>query len=445
MVNYQTGHQTGQQTRKPSARSVACDLLEAVLRQRITLDQALSEHPALPGLESRDRGFARTLVATTLRRLGQIDALIELALERPLPRKAHGVHSLLRLGACQLLFLGTPAHAAVTTSVDLAQARGHGPHKKLVNAVLRRFSREGRVLVEGQDAPRLNTPDWLWQTWAEAYGEAACRNIADAHLSEAPLDITVKEGAAKNVKLWAEKLDAQILPTGSLRRDAGGMIPDLPGFNDGAWWVQDAAATLPVNLLGDVKGKRVVDLCAAPGGKTAQLASRGADVIAIDRSEKRLERLRENLNRLDLKAELVCADATQWKPTELADAALVDVPCSATGTIRRPPDVPHLKTPDDIVKLTQLQDRLLTAALDMVRPGGLIVYCSCSLQHEEGPERIKAMIKSGATVERITVQPGDVGGLSDVISAEGDLRCLPYHLNDLGGMDGFYAARLKRV
>ncbi len=429
-----------QQSRPCSARSVAFDLLGSVLRQDHALDQALSDHPGLAGLDGRDRGFARILVATTLRRLGQIDALIDLALERPLPRKAQGVHDLLRLGISQLLFLDTPPHAAVTTMVDLAQAKGHGPHKKLVNAVLRRFSREGRAIVDAQDAARLNTPDWLWQSWTAAYGETACRRIAEAHLSEAPLDITAPVDSAQ----WAKTLEAEILPTGTLRRAAGGPVPELPGFKEGAWWVQDAAAAMPVKLFGNVEGKRVIDLCAAPGGKAAQLAAQGAHVTAVDRSEKRLGRLRENLDRLGLVAELVCADATEWKPVEVADAALVDAPCSSTGTIRRHPDVARLKTPGDISKLTGVQDRLLTAALDMVRPGGLIVYSSWSLQPEEGPDRITALLDTGAPVTRIDVQPDDIGGLEEVISAAGDLRCLPYHLGDLGGMDGFYAARLKR-
>ncbi len=434
-----------QQPWQPSARSAACDLLDAVLRRRLTLDQALSDHPGFAALDGRDRGFARTLVATTLRRLGQIDALIDFSLDRPLPRKAQAVHDLLRIGACQLLFLDTPPHAAVTTMVDLAQARGHGPHKKLVNAVLRRFAREGRAIVDAQDAARLNTPDWLWESWSEAYGEATCRHIAEAHLSEPPLDMTLKADTAKDSKLWAEKLGARVLPTGSLRREAGGMITDLPGFKDGAWWVQDAAAALPVALLGDVRGKRVTDLCAAPGGKTAQLAARGARVTAVDRSEKRLDRLRENLDRLGLEAERVCADAVEWRPAARADAVLVDAPCSATGTIRRHPDVSRLKTPGDVAKLTRVQDQLLTAAIGMVRPGGVVVYCSCSLQPEEGPDRIAALLDTGAPVTREPVKPGDVGNLKELISVDGDLRSFPFHLGDQGGMDGFYAARLKRV
>ena len=434
---------------KPSARSVTFDLLTAVLRQKLSLDQALSEHPGIGGLEVRDRGFARSITATTLRRLGQIDALIDIALERPLPRKAQGAHDLLRLGLTQLLFLGTPPHAAVATTVDLAQALGHGPHKSLINAILRRFSREGAGLVKNQDAARINTPNWLWQAWTAAYGEPTCRHIAEAHLTEAPLDITVKGNTLEDKKEWAEKLNARLLPTGSLRRDAGGMVNTLEGFDDGAWWVQDAAAALPVRLFGDVSDKHVIDLCAAPGGKTAQLAAAGARVTAVDRSEKRLLRVRENLDRLGLDADIVCADAGDWRPDKMADAVLVDAPCSSTGTIRRHPDVARLKAPEDVSKLSGVQDRLLAAAVDMVKPGGEIVYCSCSLQPEEGPDRITALLDAGAPVSRVAVQPGDIGGpgklTEDLISADGALRSLPSHLEEGGGMDGFFAARLKRV
>ncbi|MDA1091007.1 MAG: methyltransferase domain-containing protein [Proteobacteria bacterium] len=431
-------------TAKPSARSVAFDLLTAVLRQKQSLDMALSEHPGINGLEARDRGFARSITATTLRRLGQIDALIDIALDRPLPKKAEGAHDLLRLGLAQLLFLGTPPHAAVATTVDLAQALGFGPHKSLINAILRRFGREGRAIVDTQDAARLNTPDWLWESWTKAYGEAACRRIAEAHLMEAPLDITVKENSLEAKTAWAEKLDARLLPTGSLRRDAGGMINTLEGFEDGAWWVQDTAAAMPVKLLGDVRDKHVIDLCAAPGGKTAQLAAAGARVTAVDRSEKRLHRVRENLGRLGLDAKIVCADAADWKPDAPADAVLVDAPCSSTGTIRRHPDVAHLKTAKDVIKLAGLQERLLAAAVDMVKPGGEIVYCSCSLQPEEGPVRIAALLDGGAPVSQLAAPPGDMVGLAELITADGALRSLPFHLADEGGMDGFFAARLKR-
>jgi len=429
-----------QKSTSTASRAVTLDLLEQVLRHKYPLDDVLAGHSGFATLETRDRGFARLLVTTVLRRIGQIDALIDHALDRPLPVKAKAVLDLLRLGVCQLFFTDTPAHAAVSTTVDLARTRGHGPHKAMVNAVLRRLSREGAALVEHQDAARLNTPDWLWQSWVLAYGEKTARDIASAHLREAPLDITVKDDAA----IWAGKLDAEILPTGSLRRAAGGLIPELPGFKDGQWWVQDAAAALPVKLLGDIRGKRVVDLCAAPGGKAAQMASLGADVTAIDRSEKRLVRLRQNMDRLGLSADAITADAVTWRPKKPAHAVLLDAPCSATGTIRRHPDVPRLKKPEDVSKLALVQERLLTAALDMVEPGGVVVYCACSLQPEEGPDRIEAALKADPRFQRAPIHKDEIGGAAELLTASGDLRTLPCHLPEKGGMDGFFAARLKR-
>ncbi len=423
-----------------ASRAVTLDLLEQVLRHNYPLDDVLAGHSGFATLETRDRGFARLLTATVLRRIGQIDALINHALDRPLPVKAKAVLDLLRLGVCQLFFTDTPAHAAVSTTVDLARTRGHGPHKAMVNAVLRRLSREGAALVEKQDAARLNTPDWLWQSWVLAYGEKTAHDIASAHLSEAPLDITVKEDAAT----WAGKLEAEILPTGSLRRAAGGLITELPGFKDGQWWVQDAAAALPVKLLGDIRGKRVVDLCAAPGGKAAQMASLGADVTAIDRSEKRLVRLRQNMDRLGFSADAITADAATWRPKKPAHAVLLDAPCSATGTIRRHPDVPRLKKPEDVSKLALVQERLLTAALDMVEPGGVVIYCACSLQPEEGLDRIEAALKADPRFQRAPIHDSEIGGASELVTPSGDLRTLPCHLSEKGGMDGFFAARLKR-
>ncbi|MBW7852378.1 MAG: MFS transporter [Rhodospirillales bacterium] len=424
-----------------SSRRVALDLLTAVLRRRRPLDEGLEQDRAFAALAERDRAFVRLLVVTALRRLGQIDALIAGCLDRPLPRKAAAAHDILRLGAAQLLFLGTPPHAAVATSVDLAKAVGADAHKALINAVLRRHDREGREIAAGQDAALLNTPDWLWHSWTAAYGEETARAVALAHLREPPLDLSVKGDATE----WAERLGAALLPTGSLRLSAAGRVTALPGYEEGAWWVQDAAAALPARLLGDVAGKRVGDLGAAPGGKTAQLAAAGARVTAVERSERRLERLRGNLGRLRLAADLVAADAARWRPDEPFDAVLLDAPCSSTGTLRRHPDVAWLKTPDDVAKLAVAQTTLLAAAVDMVGTGGTVVYCVCSLQPEEGPQRIDALIATGAPVRRVAIAPDEIGGLAEAITAEGDLRTLPCHLGDAGGMDGFYAARLVRL
>ena len=422
------------------ARSVAFDLVEAVLHRKRPLDVAIEDHRGLALLSDRDRAFARNLVATTLRRLGQIDALVDHCLKKPLPWKARPVRTLLRLGVCQLMFLETPAHAALDTTVSLARALGHDFHASLINAVLRRLVREGKDLRDAQDAARLNTPDWLWEAWSAAYGAARCREIAAAHLDDPPLDLFPRGDAA----LWAGRLGATVLATGSLRCRPAGPVTRLPGYDEGAWWVQDAAAALPARLLGDVAGRHVVDLCAAPGGKTAQLAAAGARVTAVDRSQRRLERLSANLARLGLDAVVVRADAVEWRPPEPVDAVLLDAPCTTTGTIRRHPDIARLKTPADVEKLAALQGHLLRAALDMVKPGGTVVYATCSLQPEEGPAVVEALLSAVPEIVPVPVDPGEIGGDASMVNAGGDLRTLPCHLAGEGGIDGFFAARLCR-
>ncbi len=425
-----------------NSRAIALQLLRAVLRDGRPLDEALAAHPGLAALETRDRAFARTLVATTLRRLGQIDALLAHCLDRPLKRKLAEVQDVLRLGACQLAFLGTPAHAAVSTSVELATAQQTAGYRGLINAVLRRLDREHEDLVARQDAAKMNTPDWLWRSWSTAYGATTARAIAEAHLADPPLDLTVRRDAGD----WAARLDARILPSGSLRlRPGAGDVSRLPGYKEGAWWVQDAAAALPARLLGAIAGRRVIDLCAAPGGKTAQLAAAGAEVTAVDRSPARLAQLEQNLVRLGLGAATVAADAATWRPAEPADAVLLDAPCSATGTLRRHPDIAQLKGPAEVAALSALQDRLLGAALEMAKPGGLVVYATCSLQPEEGPQRIAALLRSNAAAKRAPIDAAEVNGLDELVTTGGDLRTLPCHLAEAGGMDGFYACRLRRL
>jgi 16S rRNA (cytosine967-C5)-methyltransferase len=397
----------------PTARHVALDLIGAVLRRKRPLDDVIEESAAMHQLSGRDRAFARLLVATVLRRLGQIDALIADCLNMPLAPRAALVQDILRLGVAQLLFLRTPPHAAVATSVDVAQSRGFVSHKGLVNAVLRRLSVEGAERVEQQDAARLNTPSWLWGSWSRTYGEPTARAIATAHLKEAPLDLTLRDDA----ETWCATLQGVLLPTGTLRRPAGGALATLPGYVEGAWWVQDAAAALPARLFGDVAGREVIDLCAAPGGKTAQLAAAGARVTAVDRSTRRLERLVANLQRLDLPAEAVGADALTWRPSQPVEAVLLDAPCSTTGAVRRHPDVPHLKLPEDVARLSAVQENLLRAAIDMLRPGGTLVYCTCSLEPEEGLERIESLLYTGAPVARRQIDPQEVGAEPEWITA----------------------------
>ena len=422
----------------PTARTAALDLIGAVLRRKRPLDDAIEDNSAMHELAGRDRAFARLLVATVLRRLGQIDALIADCLSTPLAPRAATVHDILRLGVAQLLFLRTPPHAAVATSVDIAHSRGYLSHKGLVNAVLRRLSIEGAARIDQQDVPRLNTPDWLWQSWSRTYGEPIARAIAVSHLREAPLDLTLRNDA----EAWCVKLQGILLPTGTLRRAAGGSLVTLPGYNEGAWWVQDAAAALPARLFGVLGGREVVDLCAAPGGKSAQLAAAGARVTAVDRSTRRLERLVANLQRLALPIEAVAADALTWRPAQPVDAVLLDAPCSTTGAIRRHPDVPYLKAPDDVARLAVVQDNLLRAAIDMLRPGGTLIYCTCSLEPEEGPERIAGLLGAGAPVARRAIDPDEIGVRPEWITVEGDLRTLPFHFDEFDGIDGFFCARL---
>jgi 16S rRNA (cytosine967-C5)-methyltransferase len=424
------------------ARLLALDAVDAVLLRSRPLLEAFEAHDTLPILPARDRAFALNLASTVLRRLGQIDALIDACLARPLSDSLVSVRSLLRLGVAQLVFLRTPAHAAVHTTVGLAQSRRAGTHAALINAILRRLAAEGVPLVESQDAARLNTPDWLWDSWVAEYGASTARSIAESHLTEPPLDLTPRSAA--DLDRLAAVLPAKSLPTGTLRLWHAGPITDLPGYADGDWWVQDAAASLPAKLLGDVRGKRVLDLCAAPGGKTAQLAAAGARVIAVDRSPKRLQVLRDNLSRLRLQADTMLADVTNWRPPAPADLVLLDVPCSATGTIRRHPDIIWLKTPTEIPKLARVQAGLLAAAAEMLAPDGIVVYCACSLQPEEGAHVLDSLLAHGLPIERLPLDAYDVCGCDQFLTSVGDMRTLPNQVAECGGLDGFYAARLRR-
>jgi 16S rRNA (cytosine967-C5)-methyltransferase len=421
---------TGAPAAGQPARTLAHDWLTAVLERGRPLDEAIAVQSGQ--LESRDRAFARMLTATVLRRLGQIDAALAHCLDKPLPDALAWLRQVLRIGAAQLLFLGTPAHAAVDGGVR--QAGGKPALKGLVNAVLRRLAREGGALVAAQDAARLNTPDWLWQSWSAAYGETAARAIATAHLADPPLDLTPRDASCPG----------ETLPTGTRRLAETTSIESLPGFAEGAFWVQDAAAALPARLLAPAAGETVLDLCAAPGGKTANLALAGARVIAVDRSAKRLEQVGENLRRLRLNATIVTADATEWRPPAPASRILLDAPCTATGTLRRHPDVAHLRRAEELLRLTALQDSLLDAAVRMLAPGGVLVYCTCSLQPEEGSDRVAALLARIPGLVRDAIGPEELDGRAELIDASGDLRTLPCHWPEHGGLDGFYAARLRK-
>ena len=432
-----------------AARRIAADIVDGVLHKHRTLDYQLDgagAHPGLKTLSDRDRALMRRLVATTLRRLGTLGHLLSRLLDRGIPTDAPRAQSALLIGAAQILWMDVPDHAAVDLSVRLVQSdRRASKYAGLVNAVLRRCAREGAPLIEEVKSETLDVAPWLLQRWTAHYGEAVARDIAHAIGHEPSLDITVKSDPAQ----WASRLHGEMLPTGSVRTLLQGSVTMLPGFTEGQWWVQDAAAALPARLFGDVGGKHIADLCAAPGGKTAQLAHAGAHVVAVDRSANRMARLRDNLARLSLQAKAVVTDAAEWQGTgELFDGILVDAPCTSTGTIRRHPDIGWLRQEADIAALTALQKRLLQRAATLLKPGGTLVYCTCSLEPEEGEQAIAAFLAADSSMRRVPIEPGEVAGLREIITVEGDLRTLPCHLPSeeprLGGLDGFYAARLVK-
>jgi 16S rRNA (cytosine967-C5)-methyltransferase len=431
-----------------AARRVAADFLDGVLRRHRTLDEQFEggeAASAFAALAERDRALARKLVGTVLRRLGTLRHLLASALERGFPADAPRVETILLIGAAQLFWLDVPDHAAVDLAVRLAQAdRRAARYPGLVNAVLRRMARDGRAALAGLDTAALDTPVWLLTRWTRAYGEGIARAVAAAHGEEPPLDLTVKQDAEG----WATRLRGRVVATGTVRLVAHGPVSLLPGYAEGAWWVQDAAAALPARLLGDVTGRRVADLCAAPGGKTAQLAAAGARVTAVDRSPARLARLRDNLARVGLTAETVEADALEWS-AEPFDAVLLDAPCSSTGTIRRHPDIPWLKREADLATMTALQARLLEKAVTLTRSGGTLVYCTCSLEPEECEGQVSGLLARTPGLVRRPLTAAELAGQSAFVTAAGDLRTLPCHWPDpdprMAGLDGFYAARLERA
>lgn len=430
------------------ARRAAVELLAAVLQRKQVLDDVLGrslERGAMFDLAARDRALARAIVAASLRQKGELDRVLFTFLGRGLPDKSGTLYPILLAGAAQLIFLKTPPHAAIDLAVTLAQYDPKAKrYDKLVNAVLRRVANEGEAIASALDAARVNTPDWLWSRWVSYWGEARAHAIAEANLIEPPLDLTVKNNPA----LWAERLSGRVLVTGTVRLLPKGRIESLASYDEGAWWVQDVAASLPAKLLGHVAGQPVADLCAAPGGKTAQLVLGGASVIAVDNSKTRLKLLAENLKRLHLEAELVEADAASWQPGGLFDAVLLDAPCSSTGTIRRHPDIPYVKSAKDIEALAALQARLLDNAARLVRPGGKLVYSTCSLEPEEGEAQIAAFLTRNAAFSIDPISPAELYGQAQWIEPSGCLRTFPYELKldsaEWSGMDGFFAARLVR-
>ena len=426
-----------------SARQIALDLLGHVLNRKQALDHAIENNKDFAELPARDKAFCRMLTTTVIRRLGQIDALIEKAAERP-ARTSPVLSNILRIGVAQILFMAVADHAAVDTSVRLTEAAGMIKQKGFINAMLRTITREGKAWLSKQDETRLNTPEWLLKIWINDYGLRGAAQIAQANLNEAPLDISIKNEDER--EYWTSALNAIPIGPGTLRRQGGGSITELEGFSDGRWWIQDASAALPAYLFGTLHERTIIDLCAAPGGKTMQLAAQGAHVIALDRSAKRLQKLKDNAARLHLEKqiEVMATDALAWAPQTPPDFILLDAPCSATGTIRRNPDVVHHKSPQDITHLTRVQGEILRHAYDVLAVGGILIYCTCSLQKSEGEEQIAKFLAETPTASKIAISDHEIGGLNACLTEDGDVRALPYHYAQHGGMDGFFISRITK-
>ncbi len=434
-----------------AARLCAQRLLGAVIEKNSSLDGLTdnnSGNAQYLALEPRDRSLVRAILGTSLRNRGTIEQTIRRLLDRPLPENAHSLKHLLHVATAQILYLSVPDHSAVDLAVTAAD---NDPRNRkyagLVNAILRRIVRsKEKILAHAAktDQAANNVPAWFNEMLIAAYGEEKAAKILQMQTYEPPIDLTVKG----DPKHWAEVLNGTVLPNGSVRLGSfEGSLTDLQGFEDGEWWVQDMAASLPARLMGDLKGKKVADLCAAPGGKTAQLALAGADVTALDLSANRLKRLQGNFDRLKLPVKTHQTNLMDYEPEELFDAVLLDAPCSSTGTVRRHPDVPWTKTPDDLAKLATVQANLLARAVDFVKPGGIIVFSNCSLDPKEGEDVARAALKNPA-LEACPITPQDCEGIENLIIDEGFLRStpadMPHENPQLAGMDGFFAARFRK-
>ncbi len=432
------------------SRKTAAKLLAAVIDAKTPLDGLTDHehgHPQFRELDMRDRALVRAILVTALRFRVTIERLIARRLDRPLPTNAHSLSHLLHVAAAQILFLDVPDSAAVDLAVTQAKSDPRTQRfAGLVNGVLRGIARAKNHQLPKMLAATSDAPDWFIGRLTAAYGERKARAILDMHRREALVDFTVKSDR----QAWAEKLGGILLPTGTVRVERlAANVADLPGYGEGAWWVQDAAAALPARLFGDVAGLRVADLCAAPGGKTAQLATAGAHVTAVDTSRNRLTRLAANLERLGLEAMIVQADLLDYKPEQLFDSVLLDAPCSSTGTVRRHPDVPWTKSPSDIAKLAALQHKLLDKAITLVKPGGRLVFSNCSLDPEEGEALVETFLRETGTVTADPVAPDEIDGIAPFITGNGTLRTTPADLElsrpEISGLDGFFAARFRRV
>lgn len=431
------------------ARRTAFALLRQIVGAQPIIEHAFADNEHFAELSSRDQEFTRHLVMATLRHMGQADAIIKQRLSKPLPSKYQDVRWVLRLGIVQILWMRVPDHAAVNTSVELVKQLDYQNHAALVNAILSSVARQQDTLLDKQD-PRFILPLWMWRNWSEHYGEDKARIMAQSINREPHIDFSIHPHHPEAAATLQEATGGELLATGSVRvRNLPRPVPSLEGYADGTWWVQDASASLPARFFGEAQGKTIIDACAAPGGKTAQLATMGAKVIALDIAPARMMRLRENIARLKLtNIEVVCEDALEWQPDALVDGVLLDAPCSATGTLRRHPEGLWQKKMDDVERLSALQYALLERAIDWLKPDGTLIYATCSLEPQEGEMQITRLLETRRDVvlSPITQREASAQGLpKSWVNKQGTLRILPHYMEEHGGMDGFYIARLKKV
>ena len=429
-------------------RLVATTLLTRVFDDGRNLDALCDRQHGMRqflALNEKDRALARAIAITALRHRNRIAAIMNRLMDRPPPKNARFLIHSLHVAATQILFMDIPESAAVNLAVGaIKRDKRTIRFASLANAILRRMARETSELKKQTEAISP-FPDWFSKLLRTDYGKHNAERIAASVGQSAGLDISVKS----DPEVWAVNLEGFVLPTGSVRTSTPTPVHELPGFKEGQWWVQDAAAALPARLIQADAGSRVLDLCAAPGGKTAQLANAGYDVTALDISGSRLSRLHENLGRVDLRVKTVCADILEWQPEELFDAVLIDTPCSSTGTIRRHPDVLWAKSAEDIDALAELQFNLVKRSAGFVRPGGCLVFANCSMLKNEGENLLNRIIESCPELEMSRVSSAEISGLDGLINGQGALRSLPYHfMNDdypeLSGLDGFFACRFIR-
>lgn len=428
-------------------RRAALAIIEAVFDHGQMLDAA--QRTEGKDLDARDQAFLKQLTTLYFKKRGSLRWVIRQLMERPLPVKMIAVERLIELGIVQILFMRTADHAAVDQSVRLIGSRRNTSErnmKGLANAVLRNAIRQRDELLVGVEAETLiDLPGWLRKRWVLKMGEDTVKAIALSMRQDVTIDITVKDPTER--ESLAKAFDADILPTGSLRLKQATDITQLDGFAEGRWWVQDMAAAIPATLFGSLVGKHVADLCAAPGGKTMQLAAQGAKVTAIDRSSERMPRLWQNLERTKLtdSVDPLVQDIMEWKANKAITHILLDAPCSATGTMRRNPDGPWLKSVKQIRELTVMQSNMLDHVFAQLPEGGKLIYCVCSLEDEEGPDQISAFLERTQNAKLIPITSDEVGGMDALCTEDGYLRCRPDFLAEQGGMDGFFAARIDKI